>query len=264
VTIRIDQGIADVRLNRPEKMNALDLAMFEALVDAAQKLSDMSTVRVVVISGEGRAFCAGIDMLMLSELGNAAHRERIAARSNRDGNVFQRAVLAWCDVPVPVIAAVHGVAFGGGFQLSLGADMRYVEAETKLAVMEIRWGLVPDMAGSVLMRALAREDIVRELCYSGRVFSGRDAMDFGFATRICQDSREEAFNTAREIACKSPDAIRAIKRLLSLRPDTGRSSQLLNESVSQNWLLEGRNHAEAVAAAAAKREPIFEDAMCGS
>jgi enoyl-CoA hydratase/carnithine racemase len=257
--IEIDGHVADVRLNRPEKMNALDLEMFEAIVATAHTLSNTNHVRVAVISGEGRAFCAGIDISTLTEFKSADRRNRIAIRSHGDANIFQQAVLAWRDLPIPVIAAVHGVAYGGGFQLMLGADIRYVEPATKLAVMEIRWGLAPDMAGTVLMRSFARDDIVRELCYTGRIFSGREAQEFGFATRICADPRVEALETARAIASKSPDAVRTIKRLLSSAAHNGRGPQLSDESASQNRLLEGRNHAEALAAAEAKREPVFDD-----
>ena len=264
VTIAFDRGVADVRLNRPDKLNALDLPMFEAIVAAANQVRDANGVRAVVLSGVGRAFCAGIDMAMLATLESAAQRDRIAARSHGEANIFQRVALAWRDLPVPVIAAVHGVAFGGGFQLMLGADMRYVAADAQLAVMEIRWGLAPDMAGTVLMRTLARDDIVRELCYTGRIFSGCDARDFGFATRVCADPRAEALSTARAIASNSPDAIRETKTLLGCAATRERGAQLLAESLAQNRLLEGRNHAEAVAASLAKRESVFDDSDAGA
>jgi enoyl-CoA hydratase/carnithine racemase len=158
---------------------------------------------------------------------------------------------------VPVIAAVHGVAFGGGFQLTLGADMRYVAPDTRLSVMEVKWGLVPDMAGTQLMRHLAREDIVRELTYTGRIFSAQEALAYGFATRIVEDPRAAAVAVAREIAEKSPDAIRAAKRLLNLAPVSDPRSGLLAEAAEQQALLGSRNQVEAVQANLEQRPAKF-------
>src|SRR5207247_4675961 len=188
VSISISDGIADVRLVRADKMNALDAAMFEAIVAATERLAHEKGVRAVVLAGEGRAFCAGLDMgrfaAMKESGGNGiagGEKRDLSARTHGLANFPQQAVWGWRQLPVPVIAAVHGVAFGGGFQLALGADMRYVQPGTRLCVMEIKWGLVPDMAGTQLMRHLAREDIVRELTYTGRIFSAEEALAHGFA-----------------------------------------------------------------------------------
>ena len=191
VTISIVDGVADVRLARPEKMNALDPAMFQALSAAGERLKTEAALRAVVLSGEGRAFCAGLDMASFAAIGatEASPMRDLKARTHGLANLFQHVAWVWRDVPVPVIAAVHGVAFGGGFQIMLGADMRYVAPDTQLSIMEIKWGLVPDMAGTQLMRNLAREDIVRELTYTGRVFSGIEAQQYGFATRVSDDPR---------------------------------------------------------------------------
>jgi enoyl-CoA hydratase/carnithine racemase len=166
-------------------------------------------------------------------------------------------VWVWREVPVPVIAAVHGVAFGGGFQLALGADMRFVAPDTRMAVLEIKWGLVPDMAGTQLMRHLAREDVVRELTYTGRIFSGEEALALGFATRVCADPRAEALSVAREIAGKSPDAIRASKRLLNAAPNVDPSAGLLQETREQIALIGSPNQVESVKANLEKRAPAF-------
>ncbi len=165
-------------------MNALDNAMFEALVAAGERLKTEKGVRAVVLSGEGRAFCAGLDMGNFGRMAEGSGGGRPGLTLGREpwrahprpANRAQYACWVWREVPVPVIAAVHGVAFGGGFQVALGADMRYVAPDARLAVMEIKWGLVPDMAGTQLMRHLAREDIVRELTYTGRIFSGEEAL----------------------------------------------------------------------------------------
>src|SRR5208282_428675 len=242
ISVTVEGGVADVRMVRTDKMNALDDAMFEALVSTGERLKTDKGVRAVVLSGEGRAFCAGLDMGNFGQMAQgprgrsttAADPNRgLGARSHGIANRAQYAVWVWREVPVPVIAAVHGVAFGGGFQVALGADMRFVAPDARLAVLEIKWGLVPDMAGTQLMRHLAREDIVRELTYTGRIFSGEEAYRYGFATRVCADPRAEALATAREIAAKSPDAIRASKRILNdavlVDPKTG----LTQESVEQ-------------------------------
>ena len=222
ITIDIVDGVADVRLVRADKMNALDPKMFAAIVEAGDVLRSSPEVRVVVLSGEGKAFCAGLDMANFAGMAAAGKdgddsiekppRKALAERSHGMANLPQHAAWMWHELPVPVIAAVHGVSFGGGFQLALGADVRYAAPGTRFSIMEIKWGLVPDMAGTQLMRHLVREDIIRELSYSGRVFSVEEALDYGFVTRICDDPRADALALAKEIAGKNPAAIRANKR----------------------------------------------------
>jgi enoyl-CoA hydratase/carnithine racemase len=263
VSISISDGIADVRLVRADKMNALDAAMFEALVAATERLAHEKAVRAVVLSGEGRAFCAGLDMgrfaAMKESGGNGVaggEKRDLSARTHGLANFPQQAVWGWRQLPVPVIAAIQGVAFGGGFQLALGADMRFLTPDARMSIMEIKWGLVPDMAGTPILASLVRDDILRELTYTGRIFSAQEAMSYGLATRICDDPRAAAFEVAREIAGKSPDAIRAAKRMLNnLSVDPGPA--LLAESVEQQKLLGSPNQTEAVRANMEKRAPRF-------
>lgn len=265
VSISISEGVADVRLVRADKMNALDQAMFEALVAATERFSKEKGVRVVVLSGEGRAFCAGLDMgrfaAMKEKGGNGipgGENRDLTKRTHGQANFPQQAVWGWRQLAVPVIAAVHGVAFGGGFQLSLGADMRFLSPDARMSVMEIKWGLVPDMAGTPILASLVRDDILRDLTYTGRIFSAQEAMAYGLATRICDDPRAVALEVAREIAGKSPDAIRAAKRLLNnLSVDPGPA--LLAESVEQQKLIGSANQTEAVRANLEKRAPKFAD-----
>jgi enoyl-CoA hydratase/carnithine racemase len=265
ISVTIEAGVADVRLVRADKMNALDDAMFSALVETGERLKSEAGVRAVVLSGDGRAFCAGLDM---GNFGRMAEGPRaaptggdgdFAKRTHGIANRAQYAVWVWRDIPVPVIAAVHGVAYGGGFQLALGADMRFVTPDARMAVFEIRWGLIPDMAGTMLMRHLAREDVVRELTYTGRIFSGQEALALGFATRVCDDPRAEALAVAREIAGRNPDAVRAAKRLLNAAPITDQLSGLTQETVEQVRLIGSPNQKEAVMANLQKREPTFTD-----
>ena len=267
VSISISDGIADVRLVRADKMNALDAAMFEALVAATERLAHEKGVRVVVLSGEGRAFCAGLDMgrfaAMKESGGNGiagGEKRDLAARTHGLANFPQQAVWGWRQLPVPVIAAIQGVAFGGGFQLALGADMRFLTPDARMSIMEIKWGLVPDMAGTPILASLVRDDILRDLTYTGRIFSAQEAMSYGLATRICDDPLAAAFEVAREIAGKSPDAIRAAKRMLNnLSVDPGPA--LLAESVEQQKLLGSPNQTEAVRANMEKRAPRFAEAL---
>ncbi|MDR6517640.1 MULTISPECIES: crotonase/enoyl-CoA hydratase family protein [Variovorax] len=260
-------GVVELHLSRADKMNALDPAMFDALIEAGESLRGDKTARAVVISGRGKAFCAGLDMASFERmqqqgagadvLGEGAAGADLVVRTHGIANAAQQVAMVWREVPVPVIAAVHGVAFGGGLQVALGADIRIVAPDTKLSVMEIKWGLVPDMAGMVLMRELARSDVVRELTFTGRIFSGEEALRLGFATRVSADPLAEALQMAHEIAGKSPDAIRAGKRLLNASLSQSAAELLLAESVEQKALIGSPNQVEAVKANIERRAPRF-------
>ncbi|HTR15530.1 MAG TPA: crotonase/enoyl-CoA hydratase family protein [Acetobacteraceae bacterium] len=263
VRIEIVDGVADVRLNRPDKMNAIDPAMFAALVEAGEHLSMTRGLRAVVLSGEGTAFSAGLDMAsfaaMASSEGGGSMFGDLAERTHGAANAAQHVALVWRRLPVPVIAAIQGAAFGGGLQIALGADIRYATPDARLSVMEIKWGLVPDMAGVLLMRDLARADVVRDVTFTGRVFSGSEAATLGFVTRVEAAPRAAALETAREIARKSPDAIRAAKRLLNIADEEIARKILLAESVEQKALIGSANQVEAVQANLARRPPVFND-----
>lgn len=274
IILTIEDGVAEVRLNRPDKMNALDPAMFDALIETGQQLARAPGLRAVVLSGAGRAFCAGLDMQSMAGLAGGGEggeggesgesgeggAGRLAARTHGISNRPQFACMVWRELPVPVIAAVHGVAFGGGLQVALGADLRYVTADTRMSVMEIKWGLVPDMAGMLLMRGLVRPDRLRELIYSGRIVDGEQACALGLATAVVDDPRATALATARDIANRSPDAIRAAKRLMQVSEHGDGAAILLAESVEQDRLIGGANQREAVTANMEKRAPVFKPA----
>jgi enoyl-CoA hydratase/carnithine racemase len=269
VKVEIVDGVADVRLVRTDKMNALDDAMFTALIETAEQLKTNKAVRVVVLSGDGRAFCAGLDAGSFGKMADGSRHQNkdtpeddkraLLARTLGVANRVQYAVWGWRRLPAPVIAAVHGVAFGGGLQLMLGADMRYVAPDTKLSIMEIKWGLVPDMGGTQLMRHIVREDIVRELGYTGRIFSGEEAGKLGFATRVVADPLAEALAVAREIAGKNPAAIRAAKRIYNDAVYQDAEAGLIAEWVEQSKLIGSANQVEAVTANLQKRDPVFTD-----
>jgi len=256
VKVTMRGHVADVRLARPEKLNALDVAMFQRISDVAAELADDRSVRAVVLSGEGKAFCAGIDLECLSSLNRPEGHAALLARTHGSSNLFQNAALAWRQLDVPVIAALHGNVFGGGFQLGLAADIRVADPASRFSIMETRWGIVPDMGGTLLMRAYAREDVIRELTYTGKTFTAPEALAFGFVTQVAEEPIAVALALAEDIAGRSPDAIRAAKRLfnasLPLEP-----AALARESAEQILLFQGHNHREAVSANLERRSPDF-------
>ena len=259
VTVALgDDGVAQVRLNRPDKMNALDPAMFDALIEAGAALRTMKGLRAVVLAGEGRAFCAGLDLGSFTS-GPIEGATPIAERTHGNANRFQEVAMTWRKCPVPVIAAVHGVCFGGGLQIASGADVRVVHPETRLAVMEMRWGLVPDMGGYALWRTLVRGDVLRELVYSNREFLGAEALALGLATFVETDPLARAQAIAAEIANRNPEAVRAAKRLFDVMDDEGADAILLAESREQAGVIRKPNQVEAVIAGMQKRAPRFVD-----
>jgi enoyl-CoA hydratase/carnithine racemase len=255
VTVAVADGVADVRLNRADKMNALDPAMLTGIEGALAALRDMTGLRAIVLSGEGRAFCAGLDMASFATVGEGTD---LMARSHGVANLYQHVALGWRELAVPVIAAVHGVAFGGGFQIMLGADIRITAPDTRLSIMEMKWGLVPDMAGVALWRTLVRDDVLRELTYTAREFTGEDAVRLGFATRIADDPQAQAMALAREIAARNPDAVQASKRLYNAYSNDA-EALLMAESIEQAGVIRTPNQIEAVRANVEKRAPVFRD-----
>ncbi len=254
VSIAIEDHVADVRLTRPDKLNALDPAMFAALIDAIAQLDATSGLRAVVLSGEGRGFCAGLDMASMAGAGSGVD---LAARTHGLANDFQQVAWGWRTLPVPVIAAIHGVAFGGGLQIASGADIRIATPDARLSAMEMKWGIVPDMAGYALWRGNVRDDALRELIYTAREFDAKEALALGFVTRIAADPHAEAMALAHAIAGRNPDAVRAAKRLANLEGNAG--AVLLAESREQAALLRSPNQIEAVMANMQKRAPTFTD-----
>jgi len=262
VAIDFTDGLAHVRLTRADKMNALDPAMFEAIAGAITKLKDHPGLRVVVLSGEGRAFCAGLDLSGMAGgggNGNGSGHRPLSKRSHGDTNLPQFVAWGWRTLPVPVIAAVHGVAFGGGFQIMSGADIRIAHPDTRCAIMELKWGLVPDMAGFPLWRGNVRDDVIRELTYTNREFSGREAHAHGFVTRLADDPLAEALDLAKRLLLKNPHAIRAAKRLCNQMADSTDQALLMAESAEQDQIIRTPNQMEAVMAEMQKRAPVFRD-----
>jgi enoyl-CoA hydratase/carnithine racemase len=258
VTVEVAGGVADVRLARPDKHNGLDRPMFEALVSTGRALAGDRSLRAVVLSGEGPSFCAGLDFASFM-----GARTAIDALLARDGtspaNLAQQAAWVWAELPVPVIAALHGHVLGGGLQIAAAADVRYATPDARLSVREIEWGLVPDMSGTQTLRHLLRLDVLKELTFTGRIVEGREAVELGLVTHLSETPREAAHALAEEIATRSPDAVRAAKRLLGAAVTASVADGLRLEETEQRALLGSRNQLEAVAAGMAKRPPRFVD-----
>lgn len=238
VTVELVDGIAHVRLRRPEKLNALDRAMFEGLIAAGERLMNEADANVVVLSGEGRGFCAGLDVASLMPVLKESP-ELMAPCEGSPANWVQRAVWIWQELPQPVIAAVQGVAFGGGFQLALAADIRVAHAEARFAFKEIEWGLIPDLAATQTTRGVVALDVLKELSMTGREVQGEEALALHLVTYLDDAPLERAMSIAKAIAAKSPTAIRAAKRLWNTAPSAGVAEGLAIEASLQASLVQG-------------------------
>lgn len=266
VSIEVHDGIADVRLNRPDKINALDGAMFAAIVDAGEGLKSDPSVRAVVLSGKGRGFCAGLDFSSFQAMAGEAPADApadadvgagIMSTRGRITHLGQQAAWVWQELEVPVIAAVHGACLGGGIQIALGADLRIVAPDAKLSVLESRWGLIPDMTGTVMLRRLVGLDVAKELTFTGRMVSGTEAVQLGLALRVADDPRAAALELAADLATKSPDALREGKRLLNLSGTRPVEEQFADERRTMASLIGTPNQVESTMAYFEKRPPKF-------
>jgi len=252
--------IATVTLSRGEKRNALDLDMINAIVETGEALMQRQDIRAVVLCGEGPAFSAGLDTSTFQLLiGEVAKSGGIMSRTHGLSNLFQRAAMVWAELPMPVIAAVHGYAFGGAFQIMLGADIRIATPDAQFSIMEGKWGLVPDMGGMALMHHLSRGDIIRRLTYTAEIFGANEAQNWGFITEIEDDPLARATALANQIAARSPDAVRAAKALITATQDMDTKDALLLESKAQEGLIGSPNQIEALMAGFEKRSPDFKD-----
>jgi enoyl-CoA hydratase/carnithine racemase len=258
VQVEVQDHVATVTLNRPDKHNALDVPMFDGILAAAEEVAETSGVRVVVLRGAGPSFCSGLDVagVMASSPDGTAITQRLHEPSP---NYFQRAGYEWIRLPMPVIAAIHGSCLGGGLQIALGADVRIAAPDARLSVMESKWGLVPDMSISRTLPRLVGIDVAKELTFTARVFSGEEAARLGVVTRCAEDPLAAALDLAREIASRSPDAVRAAKRLFN-EGWTGSPEETLGlEAALQEKLIGSPNQIAAVTAGFTKQPAEFLD-----
>jgi enoyl-CoA hydratase/carnithine racemase len=258
VSVEVSDHVAVVTLTRADKHNALDVAMFEAIVGAADRLAGEPGVRAVVLHGAGPSFCSGLDVVSIMAAGNGLDGlvERVRGEVP---NWFQRAAHAWLELPMPVIAAVHGNCLGGGLQIALGADIRIAAPSTRLSVMEVTWGLVPDMSITRTLPRLVGIDVAKELTFTGRVFDGEEGARLGVVTRVSDDPLAAARELAAEIAGRSPDAVRAAKRLYDESWTGDAQRTLALEAELQLGLIGSPNQLAAVAAGFSKEPAEFVD-----
>ncbi len=261
VVVRMEGHVADVRMDRGDKLNALDLEMFEGLIATGRALAQEPGLRAVVLSGNGRAFSAGLDFASFLALAAEGGEANLFDRT-RGGpaNVAQLAGYVWKELPVPVIAAIHGACYGGGLQIAAGADIRIVHPEAKLSIREMHWGLVPDMSGTRTLKHVLRQDVLKELTFTARIVSGIEAVSLGLCTRASENPHADAMTLAAQIAASSPDAVRAAKKLIDrnyLIPDD--ETGLALEEELQRTLLKTPNQIEAVTANLEKRPARFVD-----
>jgi enoyl-CoA hydratase/carnithine racemase len=258
VRIEVADHVATVTLVRADKHNALDRAMFEAIIGAAERLAGEPGLRAVVLHGDGPSFCSGLDLASLVST-DAGIDAIVAPLRDEPPNWFQRTAYEWLRLPVPVIAAVHGNCFGGGLQIALAADVRIATADARLSVMEVKWGLIPDMSISRTLPRLVGIDVAKELTYTGRVISGAEADALGLVTRLADDPLAAARELAAEIASRSPDAVRGAKRLFDTAWTQGPEQSLALEAEIQRSLIGSPNQLAAVTAGLRKQPAQFTD-----
>ena len=268
VLISITDGVADVVFNRADKRNALDNAMFTAIAEAGERLKSEPGVRAVVLSGDGASFCADLVITSFQEMSrcdgvstDAANAEGSPGQMDGDRitHLGQQVCWVWQELKVPVIAAVHGHALGGGLQIALGADIRIVHPDTKMSVREVYWGLVPDMTGTFVLSKLVRPDVAKELTFTARMFTGTEAAELGLATRLSDDPKADALSLAGEIASMSPGAVQGSKALFNRIVDEGAAEQFAAERRTIGAQIGTPNQIEAVMAGFEKRPAVYAD-----
>lgn len=257
VHISVEAGVAHVEMNRSSKRNGLDSAMFEAMIGAGTSLGERKDVRAIVLSGRGPAFCAGLDFQAI--MSNPKAMTHLLSRDESIANIAQRIAYVWREVEVPVIAAIHGPCFGGGLQIALAADIRFAAPDSRLSVMEIEWGLIPDMSITQTLLRLVRPDVAKELTFSGRVVEAAEALALGLLTQLVDAPVEAAMRCAHQIASRSPQAIREIKRLYDQAPFLNAADALALETELQLKVLGTPNQLAAVQARMLKKTATFTD-----
>jgi len=257
LTCRVEGGVAQVRLNRPDKPNALTLDTLEDLVATARELTSNRTLRGVVIAGEGDSFCAGLDFATVLKNPPRVARSFVP-NPWRGTNLFQEACWAWRRVPVPVVAAVHGHCYGGGLQIALAADLRMTTADAQWSVLEAKWGLVPDMSGIQALSQQVRMDVAKRLTMTGEVVSGERAVDLGLASELHADPVAAATAFVEQVATRSPDAVAATKRLFGRTWSSSDRRTFARERIEQAKLLATKNTTIAREAAMKRTVPVFD------
>ena len=257
VTCRVEGHIAQVRLNRPDKLNALTLDTLQDLASTARELSGDRTLRGVVIGGEGDSFCAGLDFATVLDDPPRVARSFVP-HPLRGTNLFQEACWAWRRLSVPVVAAVHGHCYGGGLQIALAADLRMTTADAQWSVLEAKWGLIPDMGGIQALSQQLRMDVAKRLTMTGEVVSGTRAVELGLASEVHEEPFVAATRFLEAVATRSPDSVAATKRLFGRTWTAGDRRTFARERFEQARLLATRNTTIAREAAMKRVVPVFD------
>ncbi|MCH9696106.1 MAG: crotonase/enoyl-CoA hydratase family protein [Gammaproteobacteria bacterium] len=259
IDVTVKSHVAEVKLDRADKYNAIDVRMFEALGEAADFVAADASIRAVVLYGAGGNFCAGIDLDVMTTSDLDFAKALVTPVHPSPANVFQRAAYAWRELRMPVVAALDGVVFGGGLQIAMGADLRYSSSDARYSIMESKWGLIPDMAISTTLRHIIPPDRIKELAWSARVLAAQEALDYGLVTTVVDDPLAAAREMAAECAARSPDAIRGIKSLVNSAWQMSEADALRMEAKLQGAVMGRENQVEAVRANLEKRPPEFQD-----
>lgn len=257
VEVSVEGGVAHVEMNRGSKRNGLDIAMFEAMIETGTGLAARNDVRAIVLSGRGPAFCAGLDFQAI--MSNPKAMKHLLSREGSAANIAQRVAYVWREVEVPVVAAIHGPCFGGGLQIALAADIRFGAPDARLSVMEIEWGLIPDMSITQTLLRLVRPDVAKELTFTGRIVDAPEALSLGLLTQLADDPVEAAKECAKQIAARSPQAIRETKRLYDEAPFLNAEDALALETELQLKILGTPNQLAAVQARMLRKTATFRD-----
>lgn len=258
ITIEITNHVAQVRLNRADKYNAVDMNMIYGLIEAAANIKQQKGIRAVVIAGNGPSFCSGLDIpSIMSQPENI--KTLLTTEEGYDANLAQRCALDWHDLDVPVIAALQGHVYGAGLQIAMAADIRIAHKETLMSIMEIKWGLIPDMSLTATVPHFARQDVIKELTFTGKKFNAEEGLAYGLVTRLDDDPIQAATELSQQIAGKNPDAVQGSKTLLNQAWQADRKDALALEEQIQRTIIASKNQLEAVQANFAKREPVFID-----
>lgn len=256
VSVELRDDVAYVTLSRPDKHNGLDWNMFCGLIAAARSLRKNRTLRAVILQGEGPSFCSGLDVP--SFFSQPAKALRIFLKYGvRTTNIAQEVAWCWRKLPVPVIAVLHGRCYGGGLQIALAADFRYATPDCELSVMEVKWGLVPDMTGSVTLRELLPMDVAKELAMTGRVFNAVEAKSLNLVTGVADDPLAVADALVQTIKTRSPDAVSGVKALFDQTWNASVADAFAVESRIQMKMFMSRNQRIAARANLAKQSPKY-------
>ena len=240
VEIHYENDIAFVDFNRAEKHNALNMDMFKAIRQTIKTLKKDRNIRAVIVQGKGVDFCTGLDVRSVMKSPSNAVKLLFKFLPGQS-NLAQYVSTGWQEIPVPVIMVLHGRVWGGGLQIALGADFRIADEEAMFSVMEARWGLIPDMGGTLALKELMPTDKAKLLAMTGREFSAKQAAKLNLVTKVSDSPLDAAKKLAEEIAQQSPDAVAGVKKLYKNAWWHSKGFALARESWYQIKVMAGKN-----------------------